>query len=91
MRPKKLDIGSYINVHVIRDNAKRMMFERHEAERYGENASTDAMSGTFFPPVLMFCADKLSVISFATQRYQLAHVLRPSCSSHKCPGTPGRR
>lgn len=33
-RAKKLDIGSFVNVKVIRDHTKRKVFAEHEAERY---------------------------------------------------------
>ncbi|OAA60424.1 Ribosomal protein S14 [Niveomyces insectorum RCEF 264] len=32
-RPKKLDLGCFVNIRVIRDHSKRLMYERHEAER----------------------------------------------------------
>ncbi len=32
-RSKKLDIGCFINVRVIRDHTKRKVFAQHEAER----------------------------------------------------------
>ncbi|EFX02025.1 mitochondrial 40S ribosomal protein mrp2 [Grosmannia clavigera kw1407] len=32
-RPKKLDLGCYVNIRVIRDHAKRLAFESFEAER----------------------------------------------------------
>ncbi|KAL1903451.1 40S ribosomal protein mrp2, mitochondrial [Sporothrix stenoceras] len=31
--PKRLNIGSFVNVHVIRDDTKRQFFLRYEAER----------------------------------------------------------
>ncbi|KAI9769382.1 MAG: hypothetical protein M1840_004084 [Geoglossum simile] len=33
-RAKRLDIGGFINVRVIRDHTKRKVFEQHETERY---------------------------------------------------------
>ena len=35
-RAKKLDIGCFINIKVIRDHTKRKVFAEHEAERYGQ-------------------------------------------------------
>ncbi|EPE08377.1 mitochondrial 37s ribosomal protein mrp2 [Ophiostoma piceae UAMH 11346] len=32
-RPKKLDLGCFINIRTIRDNAKRLVYEKYEAER----------------------------------------------------------
>ncbi|KAL2353719.1 hypothetical protein BJ546DRAFT_1027122 [Cryomyces antarcticus] len=32
-RPKKLDLGCFINIRIIRDHAKRKVFEEHETER----------------------------------------------------------
>ncbi|KAK6189630.1 hypothetical protein LQW54_013073 [Pestalotiopsis sp. IQ-011] len=32
-RAKKLDIGSFLNIKVIRDHTKRQVFAEHEAER----------------------------------------------------------
>lgn len=31
--PKRLEIGSYVNIRVIRDDTKRHFFQRYEAER----------------------------------------------------------
>jgi hypothetical protein len=33
-RAKKLDIGSFVNIKVIRDHTKRKVFAEHEPERY---------------------------------------------------------
>lgn len=33
-RAKKLDLGCFINVKVIRDHTKRKVFAEHEVERY---------------------------------------------------------
>jgi len=33
-RAKKLDLGCFVNVKVIRDHTKRKVYEKHEAERY---------------------------------------------------------
>ena len=33
-RSKKLDIGCFINVRIIRDHTKRKVFAEHETERY---------------------------------------------------------
>ncbi|OJJ51384.1 hypothetical protein ASPZODRAFT_127455 [Penicilliopsis zonata CBS 506.65] len=32
-RPKKLDLGGFINARVVRDYTKRKVFEQHEPER----------------------------------------------------------
>lgn len=32
-RAKKLDLGCFVNVNVLRDHTKRKVFEKHEAER----------------------------------------------------------
>ena len=32
-RPKKLDLGCFVNIRTIRDNAKRLVYEKYEAER----------------------------------------------------------
>jgi small subunit ribosomal protein S14 len=32
-RAKRLDLGGFVNVKVIRDHTKRKVFEKHEAER----------------------------------------------------------
>lgn len=37
-RAKKLDIGSFLNIKVIRDHTKRQVFAEHEAERYAAPA-----------------------------------------------------
>lgn len=33
-RPKRLDLGCFINIHNIRDHAKRQVVQKHEVERY---------------------------------------------------------
>jgi hypothetical protein len=33
-RSKKLDLGCFVNVKVIRDHTKRKVFAEHETERY---------------------------------------------------------
>lgn len=33
-RAKKLDIGCFVNIKIIRDHTKRQVFEAYEAERY---------------------------------------------------------
>lgn len=33
-RAKKLDLGCFVNTHIIRDHTKRKVYEQHEAERY---------------------------------------------------------
>jgi len=33
-RAKKLDLGGFINIRIIRDHTKRKVFEQHEPERY---------------------------------------------------------
>lgn len=38
-RAKKLDIGSYVNIRVIRDHTKRKVFAEFEPERYATPSS----------------------------------------------------
>ena len=33
-RAKRLDLGCFVNVKVIRDHTKRKVFQGHEVERY---------------------------------------------------------
>ena len=33
-RAKKLDLGGFVNIRVIRDHTKRKVFEQHEQERW---------------------------------------------------------
>jgi hypothetical protein len=33
-RSKKLDLGGFVNIKVIRDHTKRKVFAEHEPERY---------------------------------------------------------
>lgn len=33
-RSKKMDIGSFLNIHVIRDHTKRKVYAQFEPERY---------------------------------------------------------
>ena len=37
-RAKKLDLGCFINIKVIRDHTKRKVFEENEPERYAAPA-----------------------------------------------------
>ena len=34
-RSKKLDLGCFVNIKVIRDHTKRKVFAEHETQRYG--------------------------------------------------------
>ena len=47
-RPKRLDLGCFTNIKVIRDHTKRQVFEQNEPERYVETIarriSRDAIS-----------------------------------------------
>lgn len=36
-RPKKLDLGCFVNIMNIRDHTKRKVFEQHEPERYASS------------------------------------------------------
>jgi hypothetical protein len=38
-RPKKLDLGCFVNIMNIRDHTKRKVFEQHEPERYASFTS----------------------------------------------------
>ncbi|CAK7198818.1 40S ribosomal protein mrp2, mitochondrial [Sporothrix eucalyptigena] len=46
-RPKKLDLGCFVNIRVIRDDAKRQIFQKHEAER---QALRHIIRNTTLPP-----------------------------------------
>jgi hypothetical protein len=37
-RPKKLDLGCFVNIMNIRDHTKRKVFEQHEPERYASSS-----------------------------------------------------
>jgi hypothetical protein len=39
-RAKRLDLGCFVNVKVIRDHTKRKVFAEHEPERYASLPST---------------------------------------------------
>jgi len=45
-RAKKLDLGCFINIKVIRDHTKRKVFEENEPERYATPALL-LLSGAF--------------------------------------------
>lgn len=65
-RPKKLDLGCFINIRVIRDDAKRQIFQRHEAERC---VSLESCSRTV-------CRE-LSMLTLVSQlRQALRHIIR---------------
>lgn len=38
-RAKRLDLGGFINIKIIRDHTKRKVFEKYEPERYPSPAS----------------------------------------------------
>lgn len=46
-RNKKLDIGSFVNIKVIRDHTKRQVYEAYEAERYGRLGAFCSLPGSF--------------------------------------------
>lgn len=37
-RAKKLDLGGFVNVRILRDHTKRKVFAQHEQERYGSRS-----------------------------------------------------
>jgi small subunit ribosomal protein S14 len=39
-RAKKLDLGCFVNVKVIRDHTKRKVFAEHEPERYASPSTS---------------------------------------------------
>jgi hypothetical protein len=41
-RSKKLDLGCFVNIKVIRDHTKRKVFADHEPERYNSNPLSNA-------------------------------------------------
>jgi hypothetical protein len=43
-RAKKLDLGCFTNIKIIRDHSKRKAFEAHEAERYRPSFFRDSRS-----------------------------------------------
>jgi small subunit ribosomal protein S14 len=43
-RSKKLDLGCFVNIKVIRDHTKRKVFAEHEPERYDRNPHTRTAS-----------------------------------------------
>jgi hypothetical protein len=46
-RSKKLDLGCFVNIKVIRDHTKRKVFAEHEPERY-DILGPARPSSTFF-------------------------------------------
>jgi hypothetical protein len=40
-RAKRLDLGGFINIKIIRDHTKRKVFEKFEVERYTSPAPSD--------------------------------------------------
>lgn len=48
-RPKKLDLGCFVNIMNIRDHTKRKVFEQHEPERYASSHTQSRITGPFRP------------------------------------------
>jgi hypothetical protein len=48
-RSKKLDLGCFINIKVIRDHTKRKVFAEHETQRYVFNLLPPTTSHPPFP------------------------------------------
>lgn len=46
-RARKLDLGCFVNVHVLRDHTKRKVFAQHEAERSAPRAPLNSSAITF--------------------------------------------
>ena len=44
-RAKRLDLGCFTNIKVIRDHTKRKVFEEHEPERYARAITTTTTPG----------------------------------------------
>lgn len=45
-RAKKLDLGCFVNIHIIRDHTKRKVYEKHEAERYVHSGAKPSAMGS---------------------------------------------
>jgi small subunit ribosomal protein S14 len=46
-RPKKLDLGCFVNIMNIRDHTKRKVFEQHEPERYASSLTQSRIAEPF--------------------------------------------
>jgi small subunit ribosomal protein S14 len=46
-RPKKLDLGCFVNIMNIRDHTKRKVFEQHEPERYASSPTQSRIAEPF--------------------------------------------
>jgi len=99
-RAKKLDIGCYVNIHIIRDHSKRKAFEAAEPERSVESPinpppleakQSKQLDGSLTLCVALVITGKRSDTSFATRRCLRGRGLLPSCNSHRCTATRGRR
>ncbi|TVY85592.1 37S ribosomal protein, mitochondrial, partial [Lachnellula willkommii] len=66
-RSKKLDLGCFVNIKIIRDHTKRKVFAEHEPERY--ETSLSSLSS----PLLSF---HLSGIPSANPHVQFRQALR---------------
>jgi len=56
-RSKKLDLGCFVNVKVIRDHTKRKIFAEHEPERYVSSQ----------PPLAPFAMRRASITQWESQ------------------------
>jgi hypothetical protein len=76
-RAKKLDLGCFTNIKIIRDHSKRKAYEAAEAERYGlpRLCPDTKLNGTDIPPT-----GKPSATSSATRPSRPGHAPSPSCS-----------
>lgn len=63
-RPKKLDLGCFVNIKVIRDHAKRQVFAENEAERYAPTFSAAHPSApSHTAPAIRRIDQRLTVIA----------------------------
>lgn len=86
-RSKKLDIGSFLNIKVIRDHTKRKAFAEFEPERCVTSPTPPqkrARAAVSKPQLLTLArasvTDKLSATSSATRPSPRGRGPRPSCS-----------
>ncbi|PNS19589.1 hypothetical protein CAC42_7433 [Sphaceloma murrayae] len=96
-RAKRLDLGSFVNIGVIRDHTKRKVFEKNEVERYAASLFSDtatrdlAIEHVYSSASLTsHTTDKLSDMSLETPSSLSALVQSRNFNSRKCTATPGR-
>lgn len=87
-RSKKLDLGGFVNIKVIRDHTKRKVFEQNETERSVDHQPYPHSGPERTVILIERIVDKHFATSSATHCCLNAPAPRPNCNCRKCTATP---